>query len=849
MPIPRPCRPTALLRSLRVALPLVLALPLAAQAPAAATLPEAAVLELPGLDRPVEILKDRWGIAHIYAETEHDLFFAQGWSAARDRLFQFEIWRRQATGTVSEILGERELARDIGARLFRYRGDLETELRHYHPRGPEIIGAFVEGVNAYVRAALDDPSLLSVEFGMLGIEPGFWTPEVVVSRHQGLLSNINDELLYGRTVADVGAEALRELDYFGPGEPELELDPAIDGDHLIEHDILRLYRAFRGGIDFQPEDVAPEYRRAAGRDGGAAEARLDRAAAEAARFGRVGAPDAPWTIGDPASAAELGDVDPADLGSNNWVVAGRRSASGFPLMANDPHRVQAAPSLRYWVHLVGPGWNVIGGGEPVLPGVSIGHNGHGAWGLTVFATDSEDLYVYELDPDDPDRYRFEGAWEAMTRVVDTIPVRGREPEIVTHRYTRHGPVVYRDPEAGIGYAVRATWREPGGAPYLASLRMDQATTWEEFREACTWSNIPGENMVWAGRDGTIGWQAVGIAPIRRTHSGLVPVPGDGRYEWDGYLPIRDKPHVVNPPEGYFATANNDLIPDGYPHMDAVGFEWSPAYRWLRAVEVLASGRRFTLRDMAELQTDELSIPARTLVPLLAPLTATDPAVEEARRRLVGWDFVMAKESVEAGIYRAWENALWTAVDEMKIPQATRRWADGVELPTMIGWVQSPDGDFGEDPIAGRDALLLEALEAAVADLTERFGPDPDAWVYGQNAYKHVRLRHPLSRAVNDAWRDRLEVGPLPRGGYGFTLNQTGGGDNQTSGASFRILVDTGDWDATLGMNNPGQGGHPDHPHYADLFELWAADRFHPVFYSREKVESVTGERLELRPGG
>lgn len=811
--------------------------PLQGQAPAA--LPDATVLELPGLDRPVEILKDRWGIAHIYAETEHDLFFAQGWSAARDRLFQFEIWRRQATGTVADILGERELERDVGARLFRYRGDLEAELRHYHPRGPEIIGAFVEGVNAYVQAALDDPSLLSEEFRMLGIQPGFWTPEVVISRHQGLLSNINAELRYGRAVAEVGAETLRAFETFGPGEPELELDPAIDGDHLVEHDILGLYHAFRTGIDFQPEDVAPEYRRIDA-VGPASAARLDRAATEATRFARVG---------DPAAPEGLGPIDPADLGSNNWVVAGRRSASGFPLMANDPHRVQAAPSLRYWVHLVGPGWNVIGGGEPVLPGVSIGHNEHGAWGLTVFATDSEDLYVYELDPEDPNRYRFDGAWEEMTSVVDTIPVRDRDPEIVTHRYTRHGPVVYRDEDAGIGYAVRAAWQEPGGAPYLASLRMDQATTWEEFREACTWSNIPGENMVWAGRDGTIGWQSVGIAPIRRTHSGLIPVPGDGRYEWDGYLPIADKPHLVNPPEGYFATANNELIPDGYSHMDAVGFEWSAPYRWLRAVEVLENGRRFSLRDMAQLQTDELSIPARTLVPLLESVEPANLAVEDARARLLAWDFRMAKESVEAGIYRAWEDALWTAVEELKIPPEARPWIGGVELTTVIGWLQSPDGDFGVDPVSGRDAIVVEALEVAVADLSQRFGPDPDGWVYGQEAYKHIELRHPLGQAVNEEWREFLEVGPLPRGGYGFTLNQTGGGNNQTSGASFRILVDTGDWDATLGMNNPGQGGHPDHPHYEDLFELWASDRFHPVFYSRDKVESVTGERLDLRPGG
>lgn len=806
----------------------------------AQTLPEAEVLRLPGLEQPVEILKDRWGIAHIYAETEHDLFFAQGWSAARDRLFQFEIWRRQATGTAAEILGERELDRDRGVRLFRYRGDLEQELRHYHPRGVEIIQAFVDGVNAYVAMALEDPSLLSVEFGMLGIEPGYWTPEVVISRHQGLLSNIGAELRYGRAVAAAGEDALRAVTDFGPKRPDLTLDPAIHREHLLETEVLRLYDAFRGGMDFRPEDVAPEYRLDVD------DQELDRLNQEAADAARLAAWDPAGS--DPAAPAGV-SADPRDLGSNNWVVAGSRSASGYPLMANDPHRVQAAPSLRYWVHLVGPGWNVIGGGEPVLPGVSIGHNEYGAWGLTVFATDSEDLYVYELHPDDPDRYRYRDGWERMRIVVDTIPVRGRSPEIVEHRYTRHGPVVSHHPDAGIAYAVRAAWMEPGGAPYLASLRMNQARNWEEFREACTWSNIPGENMVWAGRDGTIGWQSVGIAPIRRNFSGLVPVPGDGRYEWDGFLPIQAKPHVVDPPEGFFATANNQLTPPDYGFFDAIGFEWSDPWRWLRAVEVLGSGTRFTLADMARLQTDELSIPARTLVPFLEELRGTSPAVEEARRRLVAWDHVLDKESVAAGIYVAWREALVERVEALSIPESIEPWVRSVPFRKTVEWLVTPDGRFGEDPVAGRDALMLAALADAVAELTARFGPEPARWVYGQPAYKHIRLRHPLSRAVSDTWRDRLEVGPLPRGGNGSTLNQTGNGDNQTSGASFRILVDTGDWDTALGMNNPGQGGHPDHPHYADLFELWARDGFHPVFYSREKVESVTGERLELRPGG
>ncbi len=832
-------------------------------------LPPAERLDLAGLQQPVEILKDRWGIAHIYAETEHDLFFAQGWSAARDRLFQFEIWRRQATGTAAEILGERELERDMGVRLFRYRGDLEKELRHYHPQGVEIVQAFVDGINAYVAMAREDPSLLSVEFRMLGIEPGFWTPEVVVSRHQGLLANIGAELRYGRVVAQAGEAALRAVTDFGPKSPDLTLDPAIDRSHLLETDVLRLYEAFRGGIDFRPEDVAPEFR-GPGDDvdrgwpdaavsllpPGTAEPGVDtrevarHAADQLNRFAAAAGRIAAWARtsdgSDPAGSALMGG-DAGDLGSNNWVVAGSRSASGYPLMANDPHRVQAAPSLRYWVHLVGPGWNVIGGGEPVLPGVSIGHNEYGAWGLTVFATDSEDLYVYELHPDDSSLYRFQDGWERMRVVVDTIPVRDRAPEVVEYRYTRHGPVVSHHPEVGVAYAVRAAWMEPGGAPYLASLRMNQARSWEEFREACTWSNIPGENMVWAGRDGTIGWQAVGIAPIRRNFSGLVPVPGDGRFEWDGFLPIQAKPHVVNPPEGFFATANNQLTPPDYQFFDAIGFEWSDPWRWLRAAEVLGGGTRFTLQDMAELQTDEMSIPARTLVPLLEPLRGGRPAVEDARRRLMAWDRVLHRESVEAGIFVAWRSAFEDAVNELSVPGAVLPWVRSVPYRKVVEWLVSPDGRFGTDPVAGRDALLMTSLDDAVAELTRRFGPDPAAWVYGQSEYKHIRLRHPLSRAVNDRWRDRLEVGPLPRGGNGSTLNQTSNSENQTSGASFRILVDTGDWDTALGMNNPGQGGHPDHPHYADLFELWAQDRFHPVFYSRAKVESVTGERLDLQP--
>ena len=780
---------------------------------------------LPGLERSVEILKDRWGISHIYAQTEHDLFFAQGYSAARDRLFQLELWRRQATGTVAEILGPRELRRDIGTRLFKFRGNLDQELSHYHPHGVAIVNAFVEGINAYVDRALADPDLLSIEFELLGIRPGKWTPDVVISRHQGLLGNVTTELSYGRAVAAVGVDVVENLRVFEPRDPELALDAAVDGDALSE-DILGLYNAFRRSVDFQPEDVAAEHRMASG--GETVEGAVGRVAAD-------------WISDFPYD-------DRLDIGSNNWVVDGSRTESGYPIMANDPHRSQAAPSLRYWAHLVGPGWNVIGGGEPALPGISIGHNEYGAWGLTVFRTDGEDLYVYETNPGDPNEYRYQGRWEAMTVMRETIPVKGQADEEVELKYTRHGPVVYEDPERRVAYAVRAAWREVGGAPYLASLRMDQSRTWEEFREASNYSNIPGENMVWADQAGNIGWQAVGIAPVRRNWSGLVPVPGDGRYEWDGYLPIKAKPHVFNPPEGFFATANNNLTGRDYPYLDAIGFEWTDPYRWLRAAEVLGSGRRFSMMDMMRLQTDALSIPARTIVPMLEALSATEGRTETVRRRLLDWDHTLDASSVEAGIYVAWERRITSNLYDLMVPAAARPYLRSVPMRKQIEWLTYPPGEFGSDPIAGRDRLLLRSLEEAVEGLRASFGSDMTEWRYGQEGYKHVLLRHPLSDAVNERMRGRLEVGPLPRGGYGYTVLATGGGNNQTSGASFRIIVDTSDWDRTVGMNNPGQGGDPDHPHYKDLFELWAQDRFHPAFYSRDKIEGVTEERTVLEPG-
>jgi penicillin amidase len=774
-----------------------------------------------GLTKSVRIIKDQWGISHIYANDERDLFFAQGFNAARDRLFQLEIWRRQATGTVAEILGPRGLKRDIGTRLFMFRGQMDQEMNHYHPRGTDIITSFVKGVNAYIEKTERNPDLLPLEFEMLDIKPAKWTPEVVVSRHQGLLGNIGAELNLGRAVVRLGSEKVKELSNFHPGQPDIALDPAVNGQLLFD-DILELYTAFRRRIRFKPEDLTTAFRADEGSSAGLA----------------------PTSERLTYLLTWHGEED---VGSNNWIISGELTQSGYPIMANDPHRAQVAPSLRYWVHLVGPGWNVIGGGEPEIPGVSIGHNEYGAWGLTVFATDGEDLYVYDTNSSNPLQYRYQGQWEDMSVIKETIKVKGEKPVTVDLKYTRHGPVVFEDKENYKAYAVRAAWMEIGGAPYLASLRMDQARNWEEFREACSYSHIPGENMIWAGRDGDIGWQAVGIAPIRKNWSGLVPVPGDGRYEWDGYLPIQSKPNIHNPDKGFWATANANLIPRDYPYRNAVGWIWTDPFRADRLEEVLACGRQHTLMDMVQLQTDYLSIPARNLVPLLKDLRSDNETVEKARLMLLDWDYVLHKDSIPAGIYVAMERRLQANTANLFIPDKARDFVSRISMKKMINWLVAPPALFGDDPLAGRDAFLLRSLTEAVEGLTERLGADMSVWQYGQ--YKHALIRHPLSQAVNTGIRKKLDVGPVTRGGNSYTVNNTGWGDNQTSGASFRIIVDTSDWDLTLGMNNPGQSGNPDSPFYSNLSDYWAKDQFFPVFYSRQKVESVASEITVLKPRG
>lgn len=773
-----------------------------------------------GLVEPVEIIKDKWGVSHIYAQNQADLFFAQGYNAARDRLFQFEIWRRKATGTLAEIMGQKAFEHDKGARLLRFRNNLQAELAHYHEDGTEIITSFVAGVNAYIRETEQNPDLLPFEFELLGITPGHWTPEIVISRHNALTGGISNEIMLAEAITALGADKLR--DYL-PFYRDTHLEP-FDGIDLsiITDDIMASYRASRSMPAFEASDLAnPQM----ARDFGNAISTMNE------NF---------WD--DPIEGIN-------NVGSNNWIISGEHTASGKPIMANDPHRTIQSPSLRYMVHLNAPGsnrkpgWNVIGGGEPVLPGVSIGHNEHGAWGLTIFRIDQEDLYVYKTNPDNPNQYWYKGRWADMMIEQTTIKVKGQGDVTVTLKYSIHGPVIHENPDKNIAYGLKAAWLDIGATPYLASLRMDQATTFEEFRDACSFSGLPGENMVWADKNGTIGWQSVGLTPVRFGWDGSLPIPGDGEYEWSGYVPIKQMPHVTNPKEGWYGTANNHNVPTGYPNIFS-DFYSDPA-RIFRMTEVLNQTSGHTIEDSKKLQYDTKSMNAELITPYISRLSLTG-RTGRAQTMLENWDHRLDRDSAAAAIFDIWEtnmrislrNQIAASIENTNIPSLSKQ--------KLLEWVQNPPRwVFGNNPERKRDELMEESLERAVTYLGEEQGQDMNAWTYG--AIHYAQIINPLSHLVSPDLAQTLDTVPLPRGGGSNTLNANTGETQQRSGASFRMIVDTADWDSTVGTNSPGQSGNPSSKYYKNLFNNWNKGDYFPMYYSRDKINENAGLIIQLTP--
>jgi len=745
-------------------------------------------LKAPGLQLAVRVQRDHWGVAHIYAQNEHDLFFAQGFVVAQDRLFQMELWKRSGQGRLAEVLGPSAVKRDVSARLLRYRGDMDAEYKSYAPHAKEILQAFTAGINAYIAEIQKPGGIgLPVEFQIAGFKPEPWKPEDCLNRMAAysMTGNGASELHNAQLVQLLGAEKAAQL---------LELDPPVKLDPAP-------------GMDFS----------------GLSPTLLENLVGSDARIDFHGA-----------------QIE----GSNDWTISGALTASGKPLLANDPHRVIAEPSLRYIVHLVAPGWDVIGAGEPGLPGVAVGHNEHIAWGFTIFGLDQQDLYLAKVNPADAEQYETEHGWARMEVQTESIGVRGGAPVTVKLKFTRHGPVLWEDGKRAL--ILRWVGADPGTAGYLGSLSLDQASNWQEFEEAMVRWKVPSENIVYADRDGNIGEHSTGLAPLRKNWTGLLPVPENGGYEWSGFVPNAELPHSYNPASGFVATANHKMIPENYPY--AVGFQWGSPERFQRISEVLngaaKSGHKLDVAEMEKLQNDVVSLPARKLQSLLKSAAGNSPS--SAAKLLLDWDCALSMDSSAATLYEFWVEELQDAVTKRVVPAEARK-AARLYLPRIVADLQHLQAQiFGENPENGRNALLLETLQAAEEKVAAKLGPDPQNWAWGK--LHQMLFSHSLD--VSAALAKLCDRGPFARPGDGYTVDATafyGGSFNQLAGASYREIFDLSDWDKGVGVNVPGQSGQPGSTHYDDLIPLWTQGQYFPLRFSKSAVDRDTMDVLELKP--
>jgi len=768
-----------------------------------------------GLNAPADIVIDHWGIAHIFAANIHDAFFLQGYNAARDRLWQIDLWRKRGLGLLAKSLGPAYVDQDRAARLFLYRGDMEKEWAAYAPESRQWVTAFVEGVNAYVAQVQGGARPLPVEFKLTDSRPDTWRAEDVLRiRSHALVSNVTSEVARARVVCAGGLKADELRRKIEPLGHKVTIPPGLNPCD-VPADVLKDYLLATRQVDF-----------------GALTATAQHAGLSAER--------------QLAAALDAQSTE----GSNNWVIAPSRTATGRPILANDPHRQLGSPSLRYIVALNAPGLNIIGAGEPALPGISFGHNDDIAFGITIFAIDQEDLYVYELSKSDPDSYRYQSGWAKMQIVRETIDVKGGAAREVELRFTRHGPVLSLDAANHRAFAMRTVWNESGLAGYFGSSRLLMAKNWNDFKVAADAWGAPPLNIVYADTQGNIGWAASGRAPIRKNWDGLMPVPGDGRYEWAGFHGKDVLPSLLNPHQGYFATANEMNLPSGYPNeRNAIAFEWTDRSRIDRINELLGTKTKTTIADSMAIQTDAVSTQSRRAVALLASLSSPDAALTQALKLLEGWNHEESTGSAAAAIYEVWATKHLGKTTVAKAAPEAARLIDNGQLQAIIEYLEHPDGALGADPAAARDAILLESLKSALAELNQRLGPDMTRWSWGR---LHRAIFEPAVAVLADPeLRAQMSVGPLQTPGSSSTPRAQAYRPSDFSviaGASVRLVMDVGAWDNSVAMNTPGQSDDPMSAHYRDLFPMWAQGTYVPLRFSRAAVDGDAEDVIHLSPG-
>ncbi|RME85583.1 MAG: penicillin acylase family protein, partial [Caldilineae bacterium] len=769
-------------------------------------------IRVPGLQAPVEVLRDRWGVPHLYAESENDLWFAQGFIHAQDRLWQMEQARRIAAGRISEGVGEEGIAIDRLARVIGFRRTAAMQTRYLNDDARTVLERYAAGVNAFIERYRHR---LPLEFTLLGITPEPWTPEDTISI--GLLlgwalsNNWREELVRVGLYLRLGPERAAELLPEYPSE-----NPSVLPGDLTAGLAEKLLAAYEGMQDY------------------------------------------------------IGLRAPGQ-GSNNWVIGGDRTITGKPLLANDPHLSVTMPGIWHLIHLETRDGAVrlVGASIPGGPGIMIGHNDHIAWGATAAFPDTADLYVEERHAQDPHRFRFRDQWEDAQHWEEEIRVRGREEPIrqaVT--VTRHGPLItafLAEQEQNFPpLALRWVGYEPGNN-FNALLGIMRAQDWQSFRKAAGELITPALSLVYADREGNIGYVAAGKVPVRARGKGLVPAPGaDGTHEWVGFIPPEDLPDCFNPPDGRLLSANNRIVPDDYPYW--WGVDLFPGYRARRIEELLQARPRHSLRDMQTMQLDTYNHLGRTIAPYFTLIDPQDPWERSAQKALLEWNYRMDKESVGALVFEMtlyhllellFADKLGPWADDFKGISRLRGFEPGAFNYNVVVKVaellqEQESWWFGEGTTGrprDREEILAEALSRAVATIKEEIGTDARRWQWGR--LHQIFWQHPLG--VFRLMRGLLNRGPYPVSGSAQTINSQHWEYSQpmrtvTVAPTYRMVVDLANWDRSTFITCPGQNGLPGHRFYDNLMHIWLEGESIPMAFSRQKVEqSDPLYRLLLAP--
>jgi penicillin G amidase len=738
----------------------------------AALFPLAGELRAAGLQAPVEVLRDRYGVAYVSAGSLDDLWFAQGFVTAGERLFQMDLALKQANGRLSELFGELTLDDDRFTRTVGINRAGAAIAAGWDVTSRSMIARFREGASAWIEAMTAPP----VEYVLLDAQPDLPADDASWAACWAMFSwalsgNWDMELLRTHLASELGDEAAGRL-----------LPP------LVGHP------------------------------------------------------------GTPAAGRLAGELlrelprPPRGQGSNEWAIAGSRTASGLPLLANDPHLLVQQPGAWIELHLRAPGYEARGVAAPFAPGIVLGTTAHHAWGATNVCGDVQDLYLERLN-DEGTAARYEDAWEPLTIHREEIRVRGSdEPLVHEVRATRHGPLLdsyltgrlrpSMHPLDG-AFALRWVGAEHSIRP-SALIDVANVTTFEGFRDAARALECPGQNLVYADVDGTIGYQCTGLHPIRRAGDGTVPVPGwTSAHEWEGFIPFEDLPTAVDPQRGYLVTANDRIHDERYPHL--IGHDFHASDRATRISELVEERSDHTVETSRRIQADTVSLSARSLVPRIAV------EHERARGILDGWDHDLAAGSAAA--------ALW----EVFLDELARRALGGREplveeyltdrelfrcraLPAMI--------DEGTLTADDRDDALVAAWDRCIADM----GPEPEDWRWGD--IHRARFAHPLGRMPG--LEPLFVAADHALGGDEQTVNNAGfegeGPFRVYVAPSWRVVYDLSDLDASAGILPTGQSGNPASRHWNDQADLWAAGALRPLPFSRAAVEAAATDRLALLPG-